>query len=105
MKILKYDYNETVIKEIENELAAMQQEVEGYIEPVAIPGTNIIIMCNEEGAIRQLKPVARVHVNSSFYLLICGPFFVCTIPHDDSEDFADVTDEALRWAEWNIERG
>lgn len=39
--------------EIENDLKTLQRIVDGYIETVSI-GNNIVIICNEEGRLRDL---------------------------------------------------
>lgn len=50
MKVLKYAVNkEPELINIENGLEAMQYEVDGYIETVAFPSVNAVLVCNEEG--------------------------------------------------------
>ena len=42
------------IIDVANELSALQEQVEGYIECVAID-EDVVIICNEEGAINGMK--------------------------------------------------
>ena len=50
MKVLKYKVNTAPeLIDIENDLEAMQSEVDGYIETVTFPSVNAVLVCNEEG--------------------------------------------------------
>ena len=68
------------VREIPNTLAACQELVGGYIEVVRIC-TDCLLVCNEEGLIRDL-PVNRF-LNYDFR----GNFFMCG---KNGEDFDDV---------------
>lgn len=69
---------------IENELSAFQREVDGHIETVTC-ASDAVIICNEEGRLRGLKPNCT----------IIGVSFVGTIllAGTDGEDFTDLPDE------------
>ena len=60
MKVLKYAVNkEPELINIENGLEAMQSEVDGYIETVTFPSVNAVLVCNEEGNVKNYHK--RVH--------------------------------------------
>ena len=53
MKVLKYKVNTAPeLIDIENGLEAMQYEVDGYIETVTFPSVNAVLVCNEEGKVK-----------------------------------------------------
>lgn len=66
-------------KTIKNELKAMNEIVDGYIEIIPMgytdTGTNLIITLNEEGKLRGMTP-NRFIMGSRGGDLIVGPFFV-----------------------------
>ena len=66
---------------ISNTLKALQEIVGGYIETVTL-AEDMVIICNEEGLIKNLPPNCK----------ICGHWFVGTIilAGVDGEEFADV---------------
>lgn len=76
------------IVEIEDDLESMQELVEGLIEPYdpfyseTDPRyENVILVCNEEGKLRQLPP-SRAIVDEDGHVMdvIAGPFFLCYAP-------------------------
>lgn len=71
----------SILWDIENTLQALQNLVEGYIEAVTV-ATNLAIICNEEGAIKNL-PFNCEMLGHKFYgtLVFVGV---------DGEDFTDV---------------
>ena len=71
--------------DIENTLAALQNEVGGYIETVSI--ANVVIICNEEGRLRGLPYNCR----------FIGVDFVGTIlmVSRDKDEFCDVPTEII----------
>lgn len=71
MKILKVEPAKApYVKEIENELHAIQEEVGGDIEVVGMePG--VILCCNEEGKFNGMEPNRKVPGD-----IIYGSFFV-----------------------------
>ena len=76
------------IVEIEDDLESMQELVGGLIEPYdpfyseTDPRyENVILVCNEEGKLRQLPP-SRAIVDEDGHVMdvIAGPFFLCYAP-------------------------
>lgn len=74
--------------EIEDDLESMQKLVGGLIEPYdpfyseTDPRyENVILVCNEEGKLRQLPP-SRAIVDEDGHVMdvIAGPFFLCYAP-------------------------
>ena len=68
------------IAEVENTLKSLQNTVGGYIEVISMDhlDPNIILICNEEGKIRDL-PVNRILYNRYGNALdyIAGTFMIC----------------------------
>lgn len=73
---------------IGNDLKSMQEVVGGYIEEVMLDDGTVLI-CNEEGKLRGLKPNRRVGND-----IIAGTFFIAG--DDGSEDFVSLTDEQIK---------
>lgn len=72
IKVLKIEVGQPpIVKEIQNELAALQEEVGGLIECVYLEDDCIAIV-NEEGKINGMEPNRRIEND-----IICGPFFLC----------------------------
>lgn len=76
-----------VAVEIENELKAMQDIVDGYIETIKLR-ENVVIVCNEEGKLRSLQP-NRVVGND----VIVGTFFICGTK---GANFCSLTEEQIK---------
>lgn len=76
------------IKEIENELHAIQEIVGGYIECVGFPN-NILCVLNEEGKLKRLQP--NFIYNSD---IIVGDVFFCAA---GEEDFESLNDEQVEF--------
>lgn len=74
------------VAEVENELAALQKIVGGYIEPVTV-ATDAVLVCNEEGRLRGLEPNRQI--GSDPLSVIYGTFFVCGV---DGEEFTSLSD-------------
>lgn len=68
------------VREIPNTLEACQELVGGYIEPVTIC-TDLVLVCNEEGRIRGMKP--NPYLSYDFV----GDWFLCG---RDGEEFTDI---------------
>ena len=79
--IVKEPNKPAEVKRIENTLESMQEIVEGYIEAVTVT-PDMIIICNEEGRIKDL-PYNCVIADNEWYgtVMIVG---------SDGEEFADV---------------
>lgn len=76
------------VREIENTLESFKEIVEGYIECI-YPWKDIIIVCNEEGKLLNLKPNRFVKGD-----LIVGTFIVAG--NDNKGDFRSLTEEELK---------
>lgn len=82
--LIKEPCKESELKTIDNTLEAMQAIVGGYIETVNLPGGGILV-CNEEGFIKGLKPNCLVCGHKIYY----GTFFLCGADPEDPENFGD----------------
>ena len=71
------------VKEITNDLASLQAEVEGLIECISFPNSCVVV-CNEEGKLNGMPPNRRLGAD-----IICGPFFVCDTTR--SGDFSSLS--------------
>lgn len=79
------------ISEVGKELKALQQAVDGYIEPINM-GDGTILVGNEEAKLNGME--GNRHIGES---VIAGPFFIVG---EDGEDFRSLTDdEAQRYME------
>lgn len=76
-------------EKIENTLEAMQRIVEGYIEVVNL-GDGVLVVCNEEGLIRDMPLNCRIG-----QIVLFGPVIVLG---EDGEEFADVPISLRKWA-------
>ena len=102
MKVLKYAVNkEPELINIENGLEAMQYEVDGYIETVTFPSANAVLVCNEEGKVKNYPINAIVIDGNAILHTIHGDFFICSF---EGDAFSDVTVEAALWAIKHIEQ-
>lgn len=86
IKVLKVDVGQApIVKEIANELNALQAEVNGLIECVYLDDGCIAVV-NEEGKINGMEPNRRLGTD-----IICGPFFICGDTADG--EFASLSEE------------
>ena len=93
MRVLVFEPGKPAyVKEIPNELKAMQEIVGGYIETVYFEEKgDAVILCNEDGICRELPPNRAVNGD-----LILGTFFVVGCSARDGEaDFTSLTDEQV----------
>lgn len=89
MKVLKVEVGEPPqVKEIQNELAALQAEVSGLIECVYLEDGCLAII-NEEGKINGMEPNRRIEND-----IICGPFFLCGDTPDG--EFTSLNEEQIQ---------
>lgn len=96
MKILKYAVNkDPELIEIQNGLESLQYEVDGYIETLTFPDANAVIVCNEEGKVKNYPMNAMIEDGAMIRHIIHGDFFVCSF---EGDAFSDVTAEAVLWA-------
>ncbi len=90
MKIVvkKVGYNPKV-QEVNNELHVLQEIVGGYIQCVNFGIKNILIACNEEGKLNNLKPNFMFNGD-----IIVGNVFFCSA---GEEDFESLTEEQIEF--------
>lgn len=80
------------VRVIENSLEGVQQIVQGYIECVTLhdkAGEDLVLICNEEGKIRNLPMNAAV---AEIDDVIFGTFLIAGT---DRDEFASLTDEQI----------
>ena len=80
------------VRVIENSLEGIQQIVQGYIECVTLhdkAGENLVLICNEEGKIRNLPMNAMIPEIDD---MIFGTFLIAGT---DRDEFASLTDEQI----------
>ena len=80
------------VRIIENSLEGIQQIVQGYIECVTLrdkAGEDLVLICNEEGKIRNLPMNAAV---AEIDDVIFGTFLIAGT---DRDEFASLTDEQI----------
>ena len=86
---------------IPNELKAMQNLVDGYIEEYYPFDDNAVIICNEEGKINGLRLNRAIYSapddngDKQIKEIIAGPFFICAAPVD-SENYQSLSEEQLK---------
>ena len=89
LKVVKVEVGEPPrVKEILNELAALQAEVGGLIECVYLEDGCLAII-NEEGKINGMEPNRRIGND-----IICGPFFLCGDTPDG--EFTSLNEEQIQ---------
>lgn len=88
---------------IANTLEALQETVGGYIETVTLPEHNLVLICNEEGSIRDMPynfTVRRMMLNGllSGLLSLQNPIFGTVIACGvDGDEFADIPIDFNEW--------
>lgn len=85
---------------IPNELKAMQNLVDGYIEEYYPFDDNAVIICNEEGKLNGLRLNRAIYSSpddngqKQIKEIIAGSFFICAAPVD-SENYQSLSEEQL----------
>lgn len=97
MKVLKiYPNMPPLLREVDNTLAALQNEVGGYIETVSLPGGTVII-CNEEGALKGFVHnralVFKFENGGSYQVDILGNFIICGT---DGDEFRGLSGQEIK---------
>ena len=90
-------------KEIAGDLKSMQAVVGGYIQAIyPFADEELALICNEEGKLIGL-PFNRAlrDQEGSVYDIVAGTFFLCRAPAD-SESFASLTGEQVRFGKENF---
>lgn len=81
-------------KEIDDSLTAMQNIVGGYIQPVHLDDS-VVLVCNEEGKFMDMPANRGLwDENGQLYDIVCGTFFLCNAP-PDSDHFTSLTPEQV----------
>lgn len=79
------------IADLENDLSAFQETVGGYIETLPLDG-NSVIVCDEEGKLKN-KPYNRFYwYDGNIVDVICGSFFIVGV---DGCEFCGLTNEQI----------
>lgn len=73
---------------VDNTLEAVQELVGGYIETVPLNMPGVILVCNEEGKLRGMKPNPYPGIPD-----LVGPWFICGFR---GEEFTDVPREYVK---------
>ena len=91
MKVILCKQGEkSCVSEIKNDLKAFQETVGGLIESVPFGNKQFVLVCNEEGKLRDdLKPNRFVSFRDHLDV-IYGDFFICGF---DGEDFTDIPEK------------
>ena len=92
--ILVQPMREAQVIEIDNDLASMQEVVDGYIEEYMPFEDDAAIVCNEEGKMMMGLPPNRAIYDQDGHMqeVICGSFFICHAPID-SEEFKSLPED------------
>ena len=84
---------EAQVIEIGNDLASMQELVDGYIEEYMPFEDDAAIVCNGEGKMMGLPPNRAIYdQDGHMQEVICGSFFICHAPVD-SEEFKSLPED------------
>lgn len=79
---------------VKNELETWQGIVDGYIETFPLTD-DIIVILNEEGKLRGLKPNFAIHCFGGGFEMIVGD--VAFISYDNEGNFASLTDDHIQY--------
>ena len=90
MKVVMLEPNKPAyVKEIANDLASMQEEVEGYIEVIyPFEDANIGLVCNEEGKINGFPLNRAIRANGKIIDVIAGKAFICDCSEDELQSLS-----------------
>ncbi len=90
--------------DVENDLKAMQKLVGGYIQevPYNAPEHGILIICDEEGKLKNKMPNRLVISRSRVLDVITGDF---VLVGRAGEEFTDLTPEQLKYIDRTISAG
>ena len=90
MKVVMLEPNKPAyVKEIGNDLASMQEEVEGYIEIIyPFEDENIGLVCNEEGKINGFPLNRAIRENGKIIDVIAGNAFICDCSEDELQSLS-----------------
>ena len=90
MRVIRIDTAHRIYwDDLPNTPEALQQAVGGYIEVVPL-NEQLCVICNEEGKLLGLPPVATMPVRRD---VLCGPLVICRTTQDG--EFSDAQEEDL----------
>lgn len=79
--------------EVVDKLENLQELVDGFIESVYL-GENLVVICNEEGKLRDLDANKFLfNIEGRLIDILCGNLFACRV--DEDGNFADIQDEDI----------
>ena len=77
------------VKEIGNDLASMQEEVEGFIEIIyPFEDQYVGLVCNEEGKINGFPLNRAIRANGKVIDVIAGNAFICDCSEDELQSLS-----------------
>lgn len=83
------------LREIDGSLAAMQDIVGGFIQPIYLDDS-VALICNDEGKLLNLPANRGLRdKDGQIYDIVFGTFFLCGAPAD-SEHFTSLTQEQIK---------
>lgn len=90
MKVVMLEPNKPAyVKEIGNDLASMQEIVEGYIEIIyPFEDENIGLVCNEEGKLNGFPLNRAIRANGKIIDVIAGNAFICDCSEDELQSLS-----------------
>lgn len=90
MQVVMLEPNKSAyVKEIGNDLASMQEIVEGYIEIIyPFEDVNIGLVCNEEGKLNGLPLNRTITSDGKIIDVIAGKAFICDCSEDELQSLS-----------------
>ena len=94
IKVLVIDENGNISIEIlDNSLECFQQIVDGYVECLELYNQNIVILCDEEGYLKN-KNISKYLVLNEHLLGIVGTFILAGL---NNNEFCSLTDKQIKY--------
>lgn len=90
MQVIMLEPNKAAyLKEIGNDLASIQEEVEGYIEIIyPFEDQYVGLVCNEEGKINGFPLNRAIRANGKIIDVIAGNAFICDCSEDELQSLS-----------------
>lgn len=83
------------VREIDDSLKVMQNIVGGYIQPIHLDDS-VVLVCNEEGKLMDMPANRGLRdKNGQMYDIVFGTFFLCNSPAD-CDHFTSLTPEQIK---------
>lgn len=89
-------------REIEKTLEAMQAIVGGYIEVISLRWAGTVLVCDEEGCLKNYEPNAVVRTATKSPQQIVGTFFVCQTAGGKFVGFNDSREAGMLAATFSV---